>query len=251
MLFDLSETSELSSTHPKEYQNCPDAPRCHLARSKASATSTCCASSCARHHLFFEESDPHETQEQPAREKPRQSLNATGFAAFSVAGSKPWWSLCVQFFAPPSTPCLWLCLGFGLLALLTHGGWTTEFGAHRAAFTVHAPARHGSSCTFCSAGPWGAGYPVFGQVHCPVFGQDWHIRRISTLATHNGWTTEFCAQRATFTVHAPARRAASVAKLHLVLHDLAAGLHRPRRSGISILNSRRQLFRVDRDFADS
>ena len=71
---------------------------------------------------------------------------------------KPWRSLCVQFFAPPSTPLVWLALGFGLLALRTHGGWTTEFGAHRAAFTVHAPARHGSSCAFCSAGPWGAGY---------------------------------------------------------------------------------------------
>ena len=93
----------------------------------------------------------------------------------------------MQFFAPPSTPCLWLSLGFGLLALLTHGGWTTEFRAHRA----------------------------------------------------------------TFTAHAPARRAASVAKLHLVLQHLAGRRHRPRRPGISILNSRRQLFRVGRDLADS
>ena len=37
----------------------------------------------------------------------------------------------------------------------------------------------------------------------------------------------------------------------LVLHDLAAGLQRPRRPGISILNFRRQLFRVSRDLADS
>ena len=63
---------------------------------------------------------------------------------------KPWRSLCVQFFAPPSTPFFWLALGFGLLALLTLAGWTTEFGAHRAAFTVHAPARHLVSDTlFC------------------------------------------------------------------------------------------------------
>jgi hypothetical protein len=136
---------------------------------------------------------------------------------------KPWRSLCVQFFAPPSTPCLWLYLGFGLLALLTLAGWTTEFGAHRAAFTVHAPARHGSSCTFCSAGPWGAGYPVFGQVHCPVFGQDWHIRRISTLATLAGWTAEFRAHRATFTVHAPARHLVSVTLFCMTLRPGSTG----------------------------
>ena len=92
---------------------------------------------------------------------------------------------------------------------------------------------------------------VFAHPPHPFLRQDRHIRRISTLATHGGWTTEFCAQRATFTVHAPARRAASVAKLHLVLHDLAAQRHRPRRPGISILNSRRQLFRASRDLADS
>ena len=91
----------------------------------------------------------------------------------------------MQVFAPPSTPFLWLSLVFGLLALLTLAGWTAEFRAHRATFTVHA--RSGSASR----------------------------------------------QR------------------HLVLLDLAAGLHRPRRSGISILNSRRQLFRVGRDFADS
>ena len=51
----------------------------------------------------------------------------------------------MQFFAPPSTPFLWLSLGFGLLALLTHGGWTTEFRAHRATFTAHAPARRAAS----------------------------------------------------------------------------------------------------------
>ena len=50
---------------------------------------------------------------------------------------------------------------------------------------------------------------------------------------------------------APARRDASVANLHLVLHDLAARLHRPRRHRISIMNFCWQLFRVGRDLADS
>ena len=35
-------------------------------------------------------------------------------------------------------------LHFSGFPLATHGGWTTEFRAHRATFTVHAPARLGS-----------------------------------------------------------------------------------------------------------
>ena len=73
----------------------------------------------------------------------------------------------------------------------------------------------------------------------------------SLPVTPGGWSTEFQTHRATFTVHAPARRDASVAELHLVLQDLAARLHRPRRHRISILNFRRQLFRVGGDLADS
>ena len=69
-----------------------------------------------------------------------------------IVVTKPEGSLSVQFFAPPSTPFLWLSLVFGLLALLSHGGWTTEFRAHRATFTAHAPARRrGASFAPCSA----------------------------------------------------------------------------------------------------
>ena len=46
---------------------------------------------------------------------------------------------------------------------------------------------------------------VFAHPPHPFFGQDRHIRRISTLATLAGWTAEFRAHRATFTVHAPAQ----------------------------------------------
>ena len=52
---------------------------------------------------------------------------------------------------------------------------------------------------------------VFAHPPLPFFGQDRHIRRISTLATHGGWTTEFRTHRATFTVHAPARHGSSCA----------------------------------------
>ena len=124
-------------------------------------------------------------------------------------------------FFPPTTTLFEL--HFSGFPLATHGGWTTEFRAHRAAFIVHAPARHGSSCALCSAGPWGAGYPVFGQAHRPAFRQVRLFRQFSTLTTLADWTTEFRAHRATFTVHAPAQ--------HLVNDTLFCMTLRPGSNG--------------------
>ena len=69
----------------------------------------------------------------------------------------------------------------------------------------------------------GGWLPVFGQVHCPVFGQDRPIRRFSTLATLAGWTAEFRAHRATFTVHAPAQHLVSVTLFCMTLRPGSNG----------------------------
>ena len=64
---------------------------------------------------------------------------------------------------------------------------------------------------------------VFAHPPLPFCGQDRHIRRISTLTTLAGWTTEFHAHRAAFTVHAPAR--------HLVSDTLFCRTLRPSVTG--------------------
>ena len=77
-----------------------------------------------------------------------------------------------------------------------------------------------------------------GQAHSTVFHSRYPGRldcRVSCASGH---------------VYCPCSGSASRQR-HLVLLDLAAGLQRPRRPGFSILNFRRQLFRVGRDLADS
>jgi len=64
---------------------------------------------------------------------------------------------------------------------------------------------------------------VFAHPPLPFCGQDRHIRRISTLATLAGWTAEFRAHRATFTVHAPARHLVSVTLFCMTLRPGSNG----------------------------
>ena len=84
--------------------------------------------------------------------------NNTAFLLYVLA--------CVEFFPTHHYP-VFLCLElhFSGFPLATHGGWTTEFRAHRATFTVHAPARHLVSVTlFCMTlrpGSTGRGGPGF------------------------------------------------------------------------------------------
>ena len=222
---------------------------------------------------------------------------------------KPWRSLCVQFFAPPSTPCLWLALGFGLPALRTHGGWTTEFRAHRATFTAHAPARHGasvaklhhSSAGHCNRG-LSAGSPLFlsRSLHAPGFQLFLPVwtdhpsftasgRGLLTLlrlgvakSAFSTWLVlqdiaivDFCptlhslslvvpgfwsagasypgrldyrVSCASGYVYCPCSGSACRECRTLFCRYLAARVQRPRQRGISILNSRRQLFRTDEFF---
>jgi hypothetical protein len=106
-------------------------------------------------------------------------------------------------FFPPTTTLFEL--HFSGFPLATHGGWTTEFRAHRATFTAHAPARHGSSCAFCSAGPWSRKSWIscrIATVSVPIA----TCSGISALPTRLDRPSEFHGHRALFTDLAPARR---------------------------------------------
>ena len=141
--------------------------------------------------------------------------------------------------AAPTPACFWPTLHtlffFGqdrhirrISTLATHGGWTAEFRVHRATFTVHAPARHGSSCAFVLQDLGGPATlfsdrptPCFrtGRAHSTVFNSHYPRRldyRVSCASGH---------------VYCPCSGSASRQR-HLVLLDLAARRHRPRRPGI-------------------
>jgi hypothetical protein len=98
-----------------------------------------------------------------------------------------------------------LALGFGLLALRTHGGWTTEFRAHRATFTVLAPARRAASVAKLHVylGHVSlanrAGSPLLSVPIATCSG-------ISALPTRVDRPSEFHGHRALFIDLAPARR---------------------------------------------
>ena len=134
--------------------------------------------------------------------------------------------------------------------LATLAGWTAEFGAHRAAFTVHAPARHLVSVTlFCltlglASRRFPAGSPSFPSrsLHAPG------VQHFLPVWTDHPSFTAIGRCLLTLLRLGVAKSPFST---WLVLQDLAARLHRPRRRGISILNSRGQLFRANRDLADS
>ena len=96
-------------------------------------------------------------------------------------------------------------LHFSGFPLATHGGWTTEFRAHRAAFTVHAPARRRSSCASCSAGPWSRKSWIFCRIAI-ISVLIATCSRISALPTRVDRPSEFHGYRALFTDLAPARR---------------------------------------------
>ena len=112
----------------------------------------------------------------------------------------------------PPLPCF-SCVGAAFLRISSRHPWRLDYRVSCASGHVYCSCSGSAwlELRICSAGPWGAGYPVFGQAHPLFFGQVRLIRRFSTLATLADWTTEFRAHRATFTVHAPARRGASVA----------------------------------------
>jgi len=163
---------------------------------------------------------------------------------------KPWRSLCVQFFAPPSTPFFWLALGFGLLALRTHGGWTTEFRAHRATFTVLAPARRAASVAKLHVylGHVSlanrAGSPLLSVPIATCSG-------ISALPTRVDRPSEFHGHRALFTDLAPARRG-EISVFHVACSAGPCGPAPPAATAPDFNTEfSRATFRDNRDLADS
>ena len=124
----------------------------------------------------------------------------------------------------PPLPCF-SCVGAAFLRISSRHPWRLDYRVSGASGYVYCSCSGSAwlELRICSAGPWGAGYLVFGPDHRPVFGQDRPIRRFSTLATLAGWTAEFRAHRATFTVHAPAQ--------HLVSDTLFCSTLRPGSNG--------------------